>query len=389
MTYKAKKCPLKTVEKGIEVHIPQVLYDKIMYLVDKSPVEISGLGKCRFHEGKFEILSIHVPTQVNTATSTDLDAASVASIEMETIKEEGHLNFWWHSHVNMGAFWSGTDTDTIEEYGRHGFCLATVFNKRHETKTAYYQGGTDFYPAIFNNDLKLVLTEIVAPVNEELDKIYADNCRRPVYVNNYNKKSNVVGTVGKSGTKKQKKNSGQTTTGNTTGKGLQASYTLAKPETTATITRIMYKFEHSKEDGQFMWHGYALLDDKTYICFGAFMRKDLAKEGYIEWKKLRDAAKGEPRVLIGNRVEGEIHNEYPQLRWLASSKSFVSYWKWQEETTEITFDTKLDLHDIREEVVSGYLLLHPDTVVTDLDVENWYMTEHNIKPEDFYYGTSH
>ena len=46
----------------------------------------------------------------------------------------------------MGVFWSGTDHQAIEQIGKNGWVLATVFNKKAEQRTAIYQGGSEFFP---------------------------------------------------------------------------------------------------------------------------------------------------------------------------------------------------------------------------------------------------
>jgi len=139
-------------------------YEKIMYWVRKCPLEISGLGKCIYKDGAFHVTEAYLLEQVNTAATTDLDATAVSKLQFESRDEPGHLNFWWHSHVNMNVFWSGTDTDTIKQYGDQGFCLATVFNKKNETKSAFYQGDNGFLPPVFLNDLEM---EIDQPVLDE------------------------------------------------------------------------------------------------------------------------------------------------------------------------------------------------------------------------------
>ena len=131
-----------------------------MFWVDECDKEISGFGKVVVKDGNYWVIEAYLLEQEVSAATTDIDAESLAKLMGETMKEEGHLNFWWHSHVNMGAFWSGTDTDTIREIGEAGFCLATVFNKRRETRTAFYQGGDDFLPAIWVDDMKLQINHV-------------------------------------------------------------------------------------------------------------------------------------------------------------------------------------------------------------------------------------
>ena len=137
-----------------KILIAKEVYDKVLYWVNKSPVEISGLGKCVFKDGNYIVTSAHLLEQENGPASTDIDAEAASKLQYETREEEGHLNWWWHSHVNMNVFWSGTDTATIKEFGGNGMVVATVFNKRDQSRSAFYQGGDSFYPEVFMDDLK-------------------------------------------------------------------------------------------------------------------------------------------------------------------------------------------------------------------------------------------
>lgn len=124
----------------MKVYIDRKVYQKIMHWVDKAEGEVSGMGSIVKGPGYMRVVSACMLPQENGATSTDLDADGVAKAMYLLRNEPGEMNFWWHSHVNMGVFWSGTDTATIEELGRNGFLLATVFNKKREMRSAlWYQ----------------------------------------------------------------------------------------------------------------------------------------------------------------------------------------------------------------------------------------------------------
>ena len=136
----------------------------------------------------YDILSVHVPSQEVTGSTTDLDAQAVAKLDSETIGEKGHLNAWLHSHVNMGVFWSATDKETIYELGQQGLCVAVVVNKKREMRGAVYWKGyenkEDFYPGFptegFLDELPL---EVVDKIEGRAlwDKEYEDNVRKKVY----------------------------------------------------------------------------------------------------------------------------------------------------------------------------------------------------------------
>lgn len=120
------------------VYIDRKVYNKIMHFVDKSDVEVSGMGKVVKGKGYFRVIDAVILPQSNGPTTTDITPEGMAKAEFLLKDQKGELNFWWHSHVNMGVFWSGTDTDTIQEIGRHGYLLATVFNKKREMRSAVH-----------------------------------------------------------------------------------------------------------------------------------------------------------------------------------------------------------------------------------------------------------
>lgn len=138
----------------IRVTIDDAVFQKIMYWVRLARGECSGLGKIVFDkDGTIRVTSAVLLKQQNGSTSTEIDPQAIGKAMFELRNEPGFLNFWWHSHVNMNVFWSGTDRDTIREIGSQGFVLATVFNKKCETKSAFYTKATEVLPELFLDDL--------------------------------------------------------------------------------------------------------------------------------------------------------------------------------------------------------------------------------------------
>jgi len=147
--------------------ISQTAYDKIMYYVDKCPKEISGLGVVENFDGVLTVTDIILLKQECTATETDLDADAIATAEYEHHKsgKAGELRFWWHSHVNMGVFWSGTDKTAMKELSEHGWFIHGVFNKKGEVRCAY----TANKPLkIFVDDIDLEIDDTIYP-NENIE----------------------------------------------------------------------------------------------------------------------------------------------------------------------------------------------------------------------------
>lgn len=168
---------------SMKVIIPRHIHDQIDYYVQNTNIEISGLGRVKKHtNGDMEVVKVYLLEQENTASHTELDGEAVASLMYQTRKDEGDLNFWWHSHVDMGVFWSGTDMSTIKEFGKNGYLLSTVFNKKGEMRSSYFQGGNEFFPPLFMDELKTVVTRNVDPeLATEWKKEMAEKCKAKTY----------------------------------------------------------------------------------------------------------------------------------------------------------------------------------------------------------------
>lgn len=115
--------------------------EKVQFWVNQADIEVSGFGTAYYDK---ELDSIVVTDawvlkqKTAGAAHTEIDGEALAALseEVAAIDPRLELRWWWHSHVNMQAFWSGTDTTTIKELGANGWISATVFNKRGETRSA-------------------------------------------------------------------------------------------------------------------------------------------------------------------------------------------------------------------------------------------------------------
>jgi hypothetical protein len=150
-------------EHKTKVVIDWVARQKIMRWVMSTTQECSGLGKVVVEGPVIKVTDAYLLPQRNSGASTDIDAADVTKAMYELREVPGNLQFWWHSHADMGVFWSGTDHDTMRMIGSNGWCLSSVFNRRNESKTAIYLGKP--FP-IFIDDIKL--NETTVPIAQEL-----------------------------------------------------------------------------------------------------------------------------------------------------------------------------------------------------------------------------
>lgn len=159
------------MQKALEVQIPRHVYNKVMHWVNKSSDEVSGFGKVTYYEetGVFYIHDAYLIKQTNGSAHTDIDGGSLAKLMYQTRETEGELKWWWHSHVKMNVFWSGTDTATIKELGSQGWILATVFNQREEHRSALGYGFKVLdAPMIHQTEAALIKDELPFFIMDEI-----------------------------------------------------------------------------------------------------------------------------------------------------------------------------------------------------------------------------
>jgi len=168
--------PAAATEFGVKVEIDEAVYKKIMHWIDKAPGEVSGLGKV-VHDTETNVLRVvdaMLLPQKNTGVSTEIDGQAIAKAMFLTKDSPGTLRWWWHSHVNMDVFWSGTDVATIKQLGGGGWFLSTVFNKKREMKSAYCQVAPI---RMIVDDLETDIMEVVdTDLAKQWDAEYDKNC---------------------------------------------------------------------------------------------------------------------------------------------------------------------------------------------------------------------
>ena len=150
----------------------------IAYEEDKN--EISGLMTAVPQEdGRFKLGDVKILKQKNSGTNTELDADAVAEYTMKFGMKYNNPNMkfvWWHSHHTMGAFWSGTDENEIDEWKNNSFSLALVINLKEEYKfrvSVWKAGGLEInqhydIPLSIERKAKTKITPKMKTLYEEL-----------------------------------------------------------------------------------------------------------------------------------------------------------------------------------------------------------------------------
>lgn len=119
-----------------KIVIPSMVIRKIQHWVSMgNNHECSGMGKTIIKDGVIRVVDVWMVKQKNSGAETEMDSEALSALMFEKRAVEGSWNYWWHSHANMGVFWSGTDRDQIGKMASNGMCVATVFNNKGETKS--------------------------------------------------------------------------------------------------------------------------------------------------------------------------------------------------------------------------------------------------------------
>ena len=166
--------------------IPRAVFDKVLHwCILAKGLEISGLGKCDYDAktNTFKVVDAQVLKQsIQTAGNTEITAEAIGKFLYDT-RDQGSVTWWWHSHHSMGAFWSSTDIDCIDSFGKEGGVVATVFNNKGEHLSAcQFKSSTMFgETSIFHDKLDTsVVTYYDTTMFDEWEREY--NEAKLVYV---------------------------------------------------------------------------------------------------------------------------------------------------------------------------------------------------------------
>ncbi len=110
-------------------------WQTMMSYIHACPVEVNGFGYVtQTGPLDFYVYNILILEQEASMASVNVSESVLHRHLLEMVREgrsTGDMRFQWHSHVNMEAYFSSTDTANIEAYAR-GWMLSLVANKRGE-----------------------------------------------------------------------------------------------------------------------------------------------------------------------------------------------------------------------------------------------------------------
>lgn len=120
------------------IYITQLALQKIKCFVDICKYEINGLGIVKRNNNNFTIEDVFLIKQTTDSLGmhVETDSKALNHFIYELVKNGGdasEIRFQWHSHVDMPAYFSPEDVDTIRGY-MNDYMISLVMNKQGEHK---------------------------------------------------------------------------------------------------------------------------------------------------------------------------------------------------------------------------------------------------------------
>lgn len=162
--------------------IPAEVEAKLHAYVRSVDTEIAGMGKAKVSDGgEIMLLDVAIYEQEVTGGTADLSSEALAKFQTELIRAgESPKDWvvWWHSHANMGAFFSKRDTDTIDGSDEFQYLISLVVNHKRERKARL-----DLYhPFRFTQDnLAIVVGTAEEVIPEEIRAEVAEKVKIKTY----------------------------------------------------------------------------------------------------------------------------------------------------------------------------------------------------------------
>lgn len=170
-----------TKESDLKLFIDRTAWQKICGYVDLCDTEISGLGRVEEMGDNFIVRDVAILEQEVSGAHATMEAKALANFQEEMVRAGKSLKgwvFWWHSHVNMQAYFSGTDTGTMDTSTDFPYLISLVTNKRRDV-----QARIDIHkPARLYAEMEVqVLDDKNDAIIEECRAEIALKIKKPIY----------------------------------------------------------------------------------------------------------------------------------------------------------------------------------------------------------------
>jgi proteasome lid subunit RPN8/RPN11 len=132
----------KTSIQDTVLWLSSEIYKELLYYARSVDAEVGGLGYLTFDTKNNDITveELYLLEQEVNNSECELSAVGISKLYEELIAageddKLGGINFWWHSHKDIGAFFSTTDDTTMKEW-TGPYIVALVINRKGEMKSS-------------------------------------------------------------------------------------------------------------------------------------------------------------------------------------------------------------------------------------------------------------
>lgn len=154
--------------RGRRIYIMRECFERVMTHVSNDKNEVGGLLLGRVWEnnlsslhttGPLVILLKAVPSEVCRNSSVSLEmGAEIWNRVNESISDDLIVVGWYHSHPNLGAFFSGTDRITQRAFFRNSYSAGWVIDPfRNEDKLYFGMDAEEYQSSllVMNHELEM------------------------------------------------------------------------------------------------------------------------------------------------------------------------------------------------------------------------------------------
>ena len=140
--------------------------------------EVGGFGEATVENNEVHVSRVFLIQQEAGAAHVDYSPEAVAGMIAKWGDRAEHVRFQWHSHADMEAFFSPTDTDNIETLNNGAWLASLVVNRAGK-----YKARIDAYRPfrVTINATILEQHDISARDRATWEKEYKENVKKPSY----------------------------------------------------------------------------------------------------------------------------------------------------------------------------------------------------------------
>lgn len=188
------------MDKKFKLVIPIDKYQQIMAYTNLVNTEITQFADVEMEDdGTLVVGNVYLLKQEAGGAHVDMEEEDISKFMVELIKDGKTQmpRLWIHSHVNMQAFFSGTDVNTYTNTLDNGeWTVSLVVNKRQEMKAVLQQ----YKPFKYTWDLEIEVDYMMSDIPSEWKEEVKEKVKEKTYTQPKTKKKEEKYTYGEGNT---------------------------------------------------------------------------------------------------------------------------------------------------------------------------------------------